>query len=304
MTTLPKNSSEGDIPRMAIATGSADPFECLLLKIGIDPAEITTPSATKPGRIHFYLGETKPGTTMSGAPSEGDATNGLFASLQKMLNYDVVMLPCEGTNAYTKTTAAQRSLLVQYLNMGGRLFSTHYSYQWLTYANSPLNPIGTWNVDQAQPCGMNNSTCGYIGTLDQTFPKGVAFNQWLGNVTTSPQVMGSFEITDPRNDLDAVSSTPPMDYAQRWMYHAGDNKVLHTTFNTPLNAPKDDMGVPQYCGRVVFSDFHVSANEATAGGTFPGACASGPLTTQEKALAFMLFDLSSCVQADSSQPIP
>ena len=303
MTSLPKNRTEGSMPQMAIASGSADPFECLLLKAGIDPTEITPPSGT--GRIHFYLGETKPGTTMANAPSEGDATNGIFVSLTKMLKYDVIMLPCEGTNNYSGTTGPQRALLVQYLDAGGRIFSTHYSYQWLTYANSPYNAVSSdnggngWNVDQAQPCGMA-STCGYIGTLDTSFPKGMAFSSWLGNVTMPP-VNGSFEITDPRNDLDGLNAMTKA--AQRWMYHTGDNKVLHATFNTPLNPPHDDRGKTQYCWRVVFSDFHVSANEAMAGGTFPGACMSGPLTTQEKALVFMLFDLSSCVQSDQVPPI-
>jgi hypothetical protein len=303
-TSLPKNHSEGEMPQMAIATGSADPFECLLLKVGIDPAEITTQSGT--GRVHFYLGATKPGTKMANAPKEDDGTNGLYTSLQKLMKYDVLMLPCEGTNNYSGTTNAQRQLITQYLDAGGRLFSTHFSYQWLTYANSPYNAVSTdnggngWNVDQAQPCGQN-STCGYIGTIDTSFPKGMAFSQWLGNVTM-PMVNGSFEITDPRNDLDALN--PATLAAQRWMYHSGDNKVQHATFNTPLSPAADDMGMPQYCGRVVFSDFHVSANEAMAGGTFPGACMSGALTTQEKALAFMLFDLSSCVQSDQTGPIP
>jgi len=85
---------------------------------------------------------------------------------------------------------------------------------------------------------------------------------------------------------------------------------MHMTFNTPLDAPKDDMGVPQYCGRAVFSDFHVTANALVAGSpssawTFPTACdTTKALTDQEKALAFMLFDLSSCVQSDQTNPIP
>jgi hypothetical protein len=308
-TRLPRNAKEGDIPRMAIASGNADPLECLLLKIGIDPAEITIPTAPSPGRINFWLGENNPGTTMPGAVAANATTNGLF-STATLMKYDVVMLPCEGTNNYANTTAAQQALLVSYLNAGGRLFSTHYSYQWLTYPGSPYNAIGKWtpqapgatNDVAHYPCGFdaqNNpiSTCGYDGTIDTTFPKGMAFGQWMTNVAQI--VNGQFEIVDPRTDLDSVDTT----LAQRWMYHVGDNKVMHTTFNTPLMPPKDDMGQPQYCGRVVFSDFHVSANEVT-GTTFPSACQSGPLTTQEKALVFMLFDLSSCVQPDSQPPIP
>ncbi len=64
------------------------------------------------------------------------------------------------------------------------------------------------------------------------------------------------------------------------------------------------MGVPAYCGRVVFSDFHVTAGAVQPmNKTFPGACKSDPMTDQEKALAFMLFDLSSCVQQDTTPPI-
>ena len=80
------------------------------------------------------------------------------------------------------------------------------------------------------------------------------------------------------------------------------------TFNTPLDPPKDPMGNPLYCGRVVFSDFHVSAGALQAGQTtYPLQCKIPPvqdLSAQEKALAFMLFDLSNCVQKDTEPPIP
>ena len=81
---------------------------------------------------------------------------------------------------------------------------------------------------------------------------------------------------------------------------------MHATFNTPIVPPKDAMGEPQYCGRVVFSDFHVSASEVNTPffrERSPKDCISGEMTAQEKALTFMLFDLSSCVQPDSQAPI-
>jgi hypothetical protein len=296
LTTLPSSHAQGDMPKMAIATGQADPFECLLLKIGIDPREIQPSGGTQ--RIDFFVGANAPGTTMSGAQSATTITS----SLTNLMKYDIVMLPCEGSE-YSQTGTDN---IVQYVNMGGRLFTTHYSYDWLSYAGSPFNVIsktqvgGLWDKDQMD---YPNDTAVTTSSLVTSFPKGMAFQQWLQAAGVKQAQSSQLDILQIRHDIDDVD---PM-FAQSWATDAmpdGKAGIAHLTFNTPLNpAPSGPDNAPHYCGRVVYSDFHVAQSEAI-GKNFPTACQSGPLSDQEKALAFMLFDLSSCVQPDQAPPTP
>jgi hypothetical protein len=78
-------------------------------------------------------------------------------------------------------------------------------------------------------------------------------------------------------------------------------QTMYFSFDTPVNAPiPTDGGAPAYCGRAVFSDLHVDGNPSTTDTQSPpGGCANVDLSPQEKALEFMLFDLSSCVLPDT-----
>ena len=89
---MPQNQTQGDIPKIAIATGSVDQVECVLLKMGISQSEFTDPGVG--GRINLYAGSGSKGEIIDSAtPDQSVLMGGTGTNLNQ---YDVLMLPCEG----------------------------------------------------------------------------------------------------------------------------------------------------------------------------------------------------------------
>ena len=305
---LPRNQSEGDIPQMAIATGNADPFECLLLKMGVSYSEMTAPSGN--GRIHFFQDPSNNGSNHTGGLKNDagflDVTS-LIGSETTLDKYDVVLLPCIGGEKFgNNPNATQQGWtqnLIDYTADGGRLFTTHYGYVWMAYAQQPFPSTANWTPDPAQ---NHNPPDPFTVNVNQSFPKGDAFAHWLQNVGAST-TLGQLNVSQTRHDASGTDGgTTTWLSANNPTNNAGYS-VQHLTFNTPYNPPPlPDGDAGTQCGRVVYSDFHVTASSlvpnAQITGVFPHDCAGGPMTAQEKALVFMLFDVSSCVQNDNVAP--
>ena len=272
LTRMPRNRTEGDIPLIAVATGEADQTECVLMKMGIDQAEFTQPSGG--GRVQLYLdngSDLGPGTP----PAEQ-----LYSQPETLGLYDMVVLPCVGMPVVEVSSNQQN--LIAYTSAGGRVFASHYSYAWLN-DDPPFSGTADW-VAAPNP----NAPSSLVGTIDTSFLEGQNFATWLQGVgaLSAPD---EISLENVRDDLLRV--VPPTD---QFIY--APDQVLQMGFYTPVGQP-----AAQQCGRVVFTDFHVSgsANVGDAGlsdhTTFPSECSPAPLTPQEKALEFMLFDLASCV---------
>lgn len=284
LTRLPRNSSEGDIPRTAIVTGRADPVECVLRKMGVDDAEFAAPDLMAlplggKARIHMYK-------SLNGADFPG-GTYGpqtLMKDKDWLAMYDQVLLPCEGDPRTSDKTADLLQNLVSYTNGGGKVFTTHYSYVWMSASPDPgWKGVASWNTSTEEIAKV-------AGTIDQSFPKGKAMAEWLKTVGAST-TLGQVDITDAHKDISGMPK------AQTWITGAGTTQ--HFTFNTPTTAePKDQ------CGRVVYSEFHVVGGDDFSAITWPAECLDGPLTPQERVIEFMLFDLASCVQPNDEEPHP
>jgi hypothetical protein len=90
----------------------------------------------------------------------------------------------------------------------------------------------------------------------------------------------------------------------------GNPALQYMTFNTPVGLPAEEQ-----CGRVVDTDLHVGAavndmgtmqggDTSNANVPYPGGCMDTPMSPQIKALEFIFFDLSSCVQPEIPIPEP
>ena len=304
---LPRNHTEGDIPQIAIITGGADPIECVLPKIGIDASEFTNGGGG--GRVQMYWSDAsyqikKGDYSSAGAIIDNNTPPGssLWKNPGTLATNDAVILDCEGLPFQAAKTAYEPNF-VNYTTAGGRLFASHYSYSWL-YNIAPFSstaawqPQQTWNSPFANPNnGFPYDNQGFTAVVDTSFQKGKDFSSWLGIVGASKSP-GTLPVYAVRHDFNAVNSP-----AQRWFYDDPNDFLaapwtgipLEFTFNTPV-------GGAQQCGRVLFSDFHVN----TGGGQsayFPDECGPpSPMTSQEKVLEFMLFDLTSCIQPDNTPP--
>jgi hypothetical protein len=284
-TRLPKNRSEGDIPRIALTTGGLDALECLLSKVGLDTSEFTPES--EDGRVNFYAAvDGTPGydTSMNGGAAFTPATT-LWDSLENLQQYDIVLLSCEGTENPTNKTDLARQNMQDYADLGGRVFASHWHNFWIEFGPDPFPMAATFN-HRADLVDIESD-------IDTSYEKGMAMAEWLMNVDAST-TFAKLPIVDAQHTVDAV------DLATRWIYlddtANGFPSVQYLSFNTPMEDEPEEQ-----CGRLVLSDIHVSSasgDQSAPGIRYPVGCTSTDLSPQEKALIFMLFDISSCIEPD------
>lgn len=325
---LPANSSEGSLPDIAISTGGADSLECLPLRIGVSPSEYVLGSATG-GHLHIYTGF-HGATTAQGSVQSYQT---LWDSQADLDQHDVVLLSCEGHettggNPGVALTATPQTLLMNYANAGGRVFASHFHYAWFDTGpfDTGADQLATW-ITGVQAIDDNVSFPGDVDTTlssGAAFPEGAALDQWLGVV--GALTAGQLSIWFTRHNVSALVQPP----STEWIHldssvTQAPNATQYFSVDTPIGST--GTGV---CGRIVYSDLHVSGGPGVnepgvppdypdaggagrgagagimQGGIVPSGCAMHPLTPQEDALEFMLFDLSSCLVpiGQSTTPTP
>jgi hypothetical protein len=251
-----------NIPHIAVTTGSVDAMECVLEKMGLSHAEFANPGGAE--RVNLYRGGPTTGTPPGTGARMDDSTphaTALYSDPATIQGYDLVIADCEGSDwdeEFTERDASGANVR-EFVNRGGRMFASHWSYSWLaengTDPYDPMNPIATglgpaatWT---AGGMSMNMGTGTISVGRPAASPRIQNFADWMvnENVTTAPAY--TFAVIDPAQPEHGIGAN-----SEEFVYRSdGTNmSVQQFSFNTPYAAPAEAA-----CGRVAYSAFHVSA---------------------------------------------
>ena len=286
MTDMTPNTTRVDMPMVAISTGNADSLECILRRLGVVDSEIGTGGGTQ--HIQLFTDTNSAGVGVSkfdNGTAFADSQTKLWDSAADLSVYDIVILSCEGQQASNTKPQSAMDAMKAYADAGGRVFMSHWHNIWIEGATTPKGPqapavwptVATWS----NAGDLNDPSTDLID--ESSNPKGNSFATWMLNVGGST-VRDQITVHNGRTTVTSVQK------AERWTYVQDQGMgPQNFQFETPVEGSPD-----QACGKVVFSDMHVSGN--SAGGTYPMTCGTATdLSAQEKAIAFMLFDIATCV---------
>jgi Bacterial Ig-like domain (group 3) len=305
--SMPANHTQGNMPYIAIATGSVDGAECVLRDMGISDSEFTDDNQTvnSGGFVHLYKGSANAGAEINAStPSETTLMTAIQSgTTTPILNgYDMVMFPCQST-ASNQATPSGATNLLNFAEAGGRIFATHYSYAWLDPAvpyDAQFGAVANWTT------GAEQQITSGVGTVQENFSDGIFLADWLKDAgSTVAGTSNEVDISTLRTDVSSVNAP-----AQSWVtlnsgQYPGQGSatpVMQMTFNVPFGAP-----AASQCGRVMYNDYHV-VTVSDSGTIYPKECpsysATAPnnfnpsytMSAQEEMLEYALFDLSTFVQ--------
>lgn len=294
MTRLPRNRAEGNLPHVAVMRGGSDALECLFTKIGVAPEEFSPGGAG--GSVELFFSNLANATPETGQMTTGalPPIDTLFSNYEAMRDFDMILMSCEGGDErYDPPELTHRANLHRYANEGGRLFGGHYHNSIISNAEVELDDPATYpfpNVIQFASGRGDITPTLFTADVNTSFDKGKALADWLMTVGGST-TYGQIPIQDSERTVTGMVHPTAVSWINTT---ASGGAALYYGFPTPVDGPA--------CGRMVFTDVHLSSGSGDSGkGVFPTSC-SAELSPQQLALAFLIFDLANCVQTTDEAP--
>lgn len=288
------------IPKVALAAGIFDDMEDILGKIGFGEvdAEGAFVGTSAAGVFDLYDNGSNPNSAFA----VGTLTD-LMSSLDRMLAYDIIFIPCSGSE-HVAALQDQQTLknIRDYVAAGGKLYVTDWSGEWadnvfpgqVQLDSNSDTPAGAYNAttDTWTPGLFGNADGSPSYTSNEAEAVDENLRQWLEG-QQGPLTDGSVAMFSPSNmtiegnwnhieglhpvqvgvdeDGNAIIDNPVK-------YVVGDDGFGFTGPKKPLTVTYEPAG----CGRVLYSTYHTTHN------THVG------LAPQERVLVYLIMEIGVC----------
>jgi len=213
------------------------------------------------------------------------ATCPLWATMQDLQAYDLVILDCEcGEHNETKPASAVQAMH-DWLGAGGRVFATHYQDTWFKNGPADFQSVAVW-----LPLETDGPTRGPF-EIDTSGSGGESFQEWMSGLSALDSDGGL--AFDPANVSASVFSVSAA--SERWVYRgASSGGTQALSFSTPIGGIRG----ATYCGQVTFTDVHAGGEGESSSAPVPASCTESPAGTEQQTLEFLFFHLwgGACVE--------
>jgi len=283
---LPTRPAELDpadaVPRIAVVTGDYDKMECVLRKMGLSD-----------NAYDMYEGA----KVLPSAGKKLTPFTSLLANPAKMKTYNIIFINCtDNTFEGELKKPAVRAALEDYVNSGGRLYVTDWSYDWIEQLPQLAKFIDF--EPGASPDGPekeNAAALGADGHKVQGNIKDPQMAQWLGLFP------GTISGGQSRIEHFLVD----------WVIMHKQHKDVKVWVDGPIKAKSGGISGSRAltvtfnfknCGKILFSSYHTEGRDDELNGLFgpkakpfPQYCNS-KLSPQDRILEYLIFDIANCVE--------
>jgi hypothetical protein len=271
-TRLPAKRSEGHLPSIALISGGEDTLECLLRKLGVDDSEFAiSPDA---GRVQLFQAKDGIAQLANVPDSKLPLAELLWSNPERLGSFDLLLLGSETDANATAKPQASVDFVNGYAADGGRVLMQHFQSYFFAHGDPTLANLATFTSSSNLPQPT-------VVSVDQSSERGQSLSAVLA--ATSPgATAGELSVSSGKRSVTAVTAP-----AVRLLHSVTPASVQAFSVDVPTSGDKAG------CGRITQTDLLTGSTDTVA--DFPSGCTSTALNAQERALAYLIFDLGACV---------
>ncbi len=274
-TRLPRNATEGRIPRLAVIGGAYDHMESVVERLGLDEAAFE-----RFGTSYF-------GDDWSGGDGDGPSMGDLLTNRERLMAFDILLVNCGAAFASDAGVLRNEAVLQNlrdFVEGGGRLYATDQSYD---IVEAPLPRFvdfigGTGDGLGATPERIDDAQQGNSPFDVNASVHDESLAAWLkvSGATTMP---GRMHVEGFLGGWAVIDRVDP-ERTKVWV--SGEIEYVLPGRDTIVRESHPmTVSFEHGCGRALFTSYH------THGESYGAA-----LTPQEKALAYLLLEVGACIE--------